>query len=73
MCVGTVVAKVAKRFLGLKGDEGPNEVVDNSCDQHDQQEDLGLNGTRTRYDWVTDCSILQQQILYQKKPKVNNK
>lgn len=35
VCVGTVVAKVAERFLGLKGDEGPNEVVDNGCDQHD--------------------------------------
>lgn len=44
-CAGTVVAKVAIRLLGLEGDEGPNEVVDDGRDQHDQQEDLGLHGT----------------------------
>lgn len=46
MCVGTIVAKVAVRFLGLEGDERPDEVVDNGSDQHKQQEDLGLHGAR---------------------------
>lgn len=46
VCVGTVVAEVAVSFLGLEGDEGPNEVVDDGSDQHKQQEDLGLHGAR---------------------------
>lgn len=57
MCVSTVVAKVALRFLVLDGDEGPNEVVDNGCDQHKQQEDLGLHGTRTWLRIVLSCII----------------
>ena len=38
----TIVAKEAKGFLRLDGDEATDEVVDDGSDQHDEQEDLGL-------------------------------
>lgn len=38
----TVIAKKAKRFLGLDRNEGSDEVVDDGCDEHNEQEDLGL-------------------------------
>lgn len=49
MCYGrgrTIVTEEAKGLLGFQGDEGSNEVVDDGCDQDDQQEDLGLHRSK---------------------------
>lgn len=42
LCGHTVIAKEAHRFLGLKRNEGSNEVVADGCDEDNEQEDLGL-------------------------------
>lgn len=46
VCGHTIIAKKAKRFLGLEWNEGSNEVVDNGCDEDNEQEDLGLRGNK---------------------------
>lgn len=43
MYVHTVIAKKARGFLRFDRNKGPNKVVDDSRDQDNKQEDLGLH------------------------------
>lgn len=41
-CGQTIITEEAKRFLGLDRNEGSDEIVNNRCDENNEQEDLGL-------------------------------